>query len=51
MIHDNVGGIIDPLKQDLVLAFCIKKSKDISVLTETHINYDQIHHQIHIRNN
>ena len=28
-----------------------KKNKDISILTETHINHDQIHHQIHIRNN
>ena len=29
-----------------------KTPKDISILTETHINHDQIHHQIHIiRNN
>ena len=28
-----------------------KKNEDISILTETHINYDQIHHQIHLRNN
>ena len=28
-----------------------EKNKDISILTETHINNDQIHHQIHIRNN
>ena len=28
-----------------------EKNKDISILTETHINHDQIHHQIHIRNN
>ena len=33
------------------LSFAEKKNKDISILTETHINHDQIHHQIHIRNN
>ena len=33
------------------LSFAEKKLKDISILTETHINHDQIHHQIHIRNN
>ena len=33
------------------LSFAEKKNKDISVLTETHINHDQVHHQIHIRNN
>ena len=51
MIYDNVSGIRDPLNQDLALAFCREKYKDISILTETHINHDQIHHQIHIRNN
>ena len=25
--------------------------KDIGILTETHINHDQIHHQIHVGNN
>ena len=48
MIGDNVGGIIDPFKHDLTLDFCRKKGKDISISTETHINYDQIHY---IRNN
>ena len=51
MIYDNVGGIRDPLKQDLALEFCREKNKDISILNETHINHDQIHYQIHIRNN
>ena len=41
MIYDNFGGIRDPLKQNLALQFC-------SILTETHISLDQIHH---IRNN
>ena len=49
MIYDNVGSIRDPLKQDLALEFCRRKIKDISYLT--HINHDQIHHHIHIRNN
>ena len=52
MIYDNVGGIRDPLKQDLAIEFSKKNSnKDISILTKTYINHDQIHHQIHIRNN
>ena len=42
------GGIRDPLKQDLALEFCRKKNKSINILTETHINPNQIHH---IRNN
>ena len=46
MIHANVGAIRDPVKQDF--EFCRKQNKDISTLTETHINYDQIHQ---IRNN
>ena len=48
MICDNVGGIRDPFKQDLALEFCRIRNKDISILTETHINHDQI---LHIRNN
>ena len=51
MIYDNVGGIRDPLKQDLALEFCRKRNKDINILTETHINHGQIHHQLHIRKN
>ena len=36
------------MKQDLVLEFCRSQNKDISILTETHINQDHIHQ---IRNN
>ena len=48
MIDNNFGGIRDPLKQNLVPQFCRNQNKDVSILTETHINLDQIHH---IRNN
>ena len=48
MIYTNVGGIKDPLEQDLTLEFCIKQNKYISILTETHIKHDQI---LHIKNN
>ena len=48
MIYANIGGIRDPLKQDLTLEFCRKQNKYISILTETHIKHDQIPH---IRNN
>ena len=48
MIYTNVGGIRDPLQQDLALGFCRKQNKYISILTETHIKHDQI---LHIRNN
>ena len=45
MIYANVGGITaDPLKQNLTLEFCRNQIKDISILNETHINHDQIHH-------
>ena len=46
MIYTNDG--IDPLKQDLTLEFCRNQKKDISILTESNIDHDQIHH---IRNN
>ena len=48
IIYVNFGGIRDPLKQNLALRFCRNRNKDVSVLTKTHINLDQIHH---IRNN
>ena len=48
MIYANVVYIWDPLKQNLVLEFCRKQNKDISVLTGTHSNHDQINQ---IRNN
>ena len=48
MIYDHIGGIRDPLKQDLAPELCRNQNKVISILIETHINHDQIHH---IRNN
>ena len=49
MIYDHFGSIRDPLKQDVAHEFCRNQNKVInSILTETHINHDQIHH---IRNN
>ena len=48
MIYVNFGGIRDPLKQNLALQFCRNRNKDVIILTETHINLDQIYH---IRNN
>ena len=48
MIYENFGGIRDPLKQNLTLQSCRKRNKDVSILSQTHINLDQIHH---IRNN
>ena len=44
MIYDHVGGIRDPLKQDLALEFCRNQNKVISIFTKTHINHGQIHH-------
>ena len=44
MIYKNVGGIRDPLKQNLARQFCRNKNKNVSILTEVHINLDQIHH-------
>ena len=48
MIYDNFGGIRDPLKHNLALQLCRNRNEDVSILTETHIKLDQIHH---IRNN
>ena len=48
MLYANVGGIRDPLKQDLALEFCRKQNKYISILSETHNKHDQI---LRIRNN
>ena len=42
MMYASVGGIRDPLKQDLTLEFCRKQNNYISILTETHVTYDQI---------
>ena len=46
MIYANAGGFKDPLKQNLALEFCRNQNNDFSILTETHINHDQIHHVI-----
>ena len=48
MMYDHIGCIRDPLKQDLALEVCRNQNKLISILTETHINHDEIHH---IKNN
>ena len=48
MIYDHIVAIRDPLKLDLALEFSRNRNKVICILTETHINHDQIHH---IRNN
>ena len=47
-MYDHIGDIGDLLKQDLPLEFGRNRNKVISILTETHINHDQIRH---IRNN
>ena len=44
MIYDHIGGIRDTLKQDMELEFCGNQNNVISILNETHINHDQIHH-------
>ena len=44
MIYNRVGATRDPLKQYLAPGFCQNQKKVIRILTETHINHDQIHH-------
>ena len=44
MIYGNFGGIRDPFKQNLALKFCRNRNKDVSILTQTLINLNQIHH-------
>ena len=39
MIYDRAGATRDPLKPDLA-------PEAISILPETHINHEQIHHTI-----
>ena len=43
MIYAIVGDSKNPLKQNLAFKFYIKQKKGISVLTEIHINHDQMH--------
>ena len=44
MIYDDVGAIRDLFKQNLALEIRKNQNKVISILTETYINHDQIHH-------
>ena len=44
MIHDHVGAIRDPFRQDLAQEFCRNQKIVIIILTVTHINHDQTHH-------
>ena len=43
MFFAKVGGIRDPMKQELALEVCRIQSNDISNLAETHVNQDQLH--------
>ena len=40
----NFGSTRDPLKHNLALQFCRNQNKAVSILTETHINLDQMDH-------
>ena len=40
MLYANVGGIRDPVKQEITLEFCKEQNKDICILAETHINHE-----------
>ena len=51
MIYDNLVASEIPWSMIWYLNFAEKQKKDISILNGTHINHDQIHHQIQIRNN
>ena len=48
MLYANVGVIRNPVKQEITLEFCRNQKRDICILSETHINHEQIHQ---IRNN
>ena len=48
MLYAKVGGIRNPVKQEITLEFCRSQNKDICILGETHIGHEQIHQ---IRNN
>ena len=48
MLYANVGGIRDPVKQDIAFEFCRSQNKDICILAKTHIGQEQIHQ---IKNN
>ena len=42
MIYASVSCMRDPLKKDLAIGFCRKQNKNIHMLTENHISYDEI---------
>ena len=42
--HFKIDEFKDPLKQHAALAFCRDQIKDLSSLTETHINHDEMHY-------
>ena len=44
MAYANIGGIRDLLKQYQAIEFYRDENKDFSILTDSHINHDQIHH-------
>ena len=44
MIYVNFGDMRDPLQQNPELEFCRNQNKDVSILTKTQVNIDQIHH-------
>ena len=44
MTYANIGGIRDPFKVDQALEFYRDENKDFSILTESHISHDQMHH-------
>ena len=48
MLYASVGGIRDPMKQEITLEYCRNQNKDICILSETHINHEQF---LQIRNN
>ena len=48
MLYPNVGVIRNPVKQEITLEFCRNQKRDICILSEAHINHEQIHQ---IRNN
>ena len=43
MLYVNVGGIRDPVKQEIKLEFCRNQNKDICISSETHMNHEHIH--------
>ena len=43
MLYANVGGIRDPVKQEIALECCRSQNESICILVETHIGNEQIH--------